>query len=489
MQTFYRIIQTILKAKNIFFPSKQDDGFMFWKNVFQCEQHDANLIFYNNTTVNISTNEYNNMINTNNLTKQAFYFMISSIDKKIQIPYYSNRKIKAKFFELNNALNNMFISKEVKNQILNIFCKCQKTYYGFLRLAFVYKYKKAKMQMTCDLYMNGILENQQNSVVIFQNNAKYTFIVQDLIKIIDNALTNAPSFFLDPLQCKNPYTNIPFNRAILYYIYFQIKSRICVVPELFHRFFLCNFNIVKFKLDNETFIKEIVFKNYIKNTSCEILCNDIRVMLEENRYTKKLLIDDIFPEKKLVEIFAPYLELYYQSIYFCAEEKKYLVKDILCKKLDEFYKNNKLFGRKVFTKVFKLGTGIGRKYTLGFNEFYIPFSQIKIKTWENMDEDWSLINQDFANNCSDDEDDNEITPIENENNDNDNQDSSPLSNESSINESINSLQDSQNDEENNDNNMLINNIITAELEIEEELWEDNPENNFFSYDSETDSTS
>jgi hypothetical protein len=184
MQTFYRIIQTILKAKNIFFPDKEDGGFAFWSNVFQREPHDKNLILNNQSTENLTIEEYNHLVSGNNLTKQSFYFMISAIDKKLQVPYYSHRTIKAKFFELNSMLNNMFMSKANKENILDIFYKCQRVYWGFSRLAFAYKYKKAKMQITYDLYMNDILVDQQNVILVFQNNAKYTFIVQDLIKII-----------------------------------------------------------------------------------------------------------------------------------------------------------------------------------------------------------------------------------------------------------------------------------------------------------------
>jgi len=536
MQTFYRIIQTILKAKNIFFPDKEDGGFTFWNNVFQREPHDKNLIFNNQSTENLTIEEYNHLVSANNLTKQSFYFMISAIDKKLQVPYYSQRAIKAKFFELNSMLNNMFMSKANKENILDIFCKCQRVYWGFSRLAFVYKYKKAKMQITCDLYMNDILTHQENSILVFQNNAKYTFIIQDLIKIINNALTNAPSFFLDPLQSKNPYTNIPFNRSTLYHIYFQMKDRVCVMPDLFHRFFLSSFNLVKFKLNNETFIKEIVFKNYINNASRQIVCADIRLMLEENKYTRRLIIDDSFPEKKLIEVFSPYLELYYHGLYCCAEEKKYLVKDILDKKLFGFYKSNKLFGRKTYTKVFKLGM-THRKYTTSFNDFYTPFSQIKIKTWENMDEDWSFINEDFNNNDDmsidtdddnnndnnynndddnddddnddddddndddDDDDDNDDDDDDNDDDDNDNvynnllddQDSSPLSNATSINESLNNLPDAQNNQEDSDEDnydqALINIVVAIELEITEDSHEDNSANNFFNYESDTDSIS
>jgi hypothetical protein len=248
-------------------------------------------------------------------------------------------------------------------------------------------------------------------------------------------------------------------------------------------------------------------------------------MLEENKFTRRLTIDENFPEKKLIEVFSPYLELYYHGLYCCAEEKKYLVKDILDKKLFGFYKSNKLFGRKTYTKVFKLGM-THRKYTTSFNDFYTPFSQIKIKTWENMDEDWSYIHEDLYNNDdmsidsgednddnhdandddNDDDDDNDNDDDDNDDNDDndaddnmynnllDDQESSPLSNVTSINESINNLQGNEenNQEESDEDNYdqaLINTVVAIELEITEDSQEDNPANNFFNYESDTDSMS
>jgi hypothetical protein len=177
-----------------------------------------------------------------------------------------------------------------------------------------------------------------------------------------------------------------------------------------------------------------------------------------------------------------------------------------------------------------------RKYTTSFNDFYTPFSQIKIKTWENMDEDWSFINEDFNNNDDmsidtgeddddddndndhandnaddddedddndndddDDEDEDEDDNDDNNNNNNmynnllDDQESSPLSNVTSISESINNLHDAQSNQEESDEDnydqALINTVVAIELEITEDSQEDNLANNFFNYESDTDSIS
>ena len=168
------------------------------------------------------------------------------------------------------------------------------------------------------------MPNQSNVLMIYHNNAKYMFIIQDLIKIINTSLTNAPYFFLVPLQCKNPYTNIPFNNAILYYIYFEIKHRVSVIPQLFHRFFLCNFNKYKFRIDNEDFIKEIAIDNHINNLQPTSIFTEIVKLLKGHKFTKKLFIHKEFPIQKLTEICKPFLKLQYQSLYCVGSEKSYL---------------------------------------------------------------------------------------------------------------------------------------------------------------------
>jgi hypothetical protein len=494
MQTFYIIIQKNLKAKNIFLIDAEANLFGFWKNVFESELHSEKLILDGDNIDNLSVNECNRIFNTNNITKQSFYFMISATYNKLKDPYYAKRIAKVKYNELDKIMSNIFISTDVKEKFLYIFGKSQKMYHAFSRLAFIYKYNKANIKVKSDLYMNDILPDQNNTITIFQNDAKYIFIIQDLIKIIHTALTNAPGFFIDSLACKNPYTNIPFNRSTLYHIYFQMKSKLYVVPDLIHRFFLANFNRVVFKLDNETLIKEHVFKNYIKNTPPETICIDIRTMLKEHRFTKKLYIDEEFPEKKLVEIFSPYLELYYQTVYCHSTEKIYLNKDILYKKLQGFYFHNKCFGRKTFTKEYKLGR-TRPKYIWGFNQIHMPFNKIQIKTWENLHEDWSLINPDF-NEIEDEDNDTEDNDTEDNDAVNDNDHDSNAEDDS---QSVNTVEESNNNSvlnENNENNdeeddeEIVSYIAAIELEIPgDNSIESDDNNNFFNYDSETDSIS
>ena len=150
--------------------------------------------------------------NLDSLQKIIFFMLINKKD-------YS---LKNKFKYINEQINNIFFTEEQKEDFINIFCKIQKTYFAFARFAYIYKYKKAKIVVDFDLCLNPIDINNKNSICLLQEKYKYCFRINDLINIIDTALSNSPNFFSDPLISKNPYNNVPFNKSTLYNIYFKI---------------------------------------------------------------------------------------------------------------------------------------------------------------------------------------------------------------------------------------------------------------------------
>lgn len=73
-------------------------------------------------------------------------------------------------------------------------------------------------------------------------------------------------------------------------------------------------------------------------------------MLNNNKYTKLLKIDNEFPKDKLVQIFRPFLYYYYIYNYdIKGSSKIYKYKSILNIKLKKFYQYNKSFGKKCFS--------------------------------------------------------------------------------------------------------------------------------------------
>jgi hypothetical protein len=260
--------------------------------------------------------------------------------------------IKNKFIFLSEMLHNIFNSEKVCEEILDNFCKIQKVYHGFARVAHNYKYKKANVIIETDLIMNTIKENSRCVFCLYQNNCKYLFNIHELIKIINNSIANSSHFFSNPIPVKNPYNNIIFNKSTLYNIYFFIKMNTLLNPEIFYYFFKTNFNMNKFIKEYQHLLRDFSIETHLTNSSRETLYNEIINMLDDYNYffvknEKQIIIHEGFPIVKLIEIMKPYLRLYllshYSLIYVVREKSK---KDLI-KELSNFKKFNPLFGIKI----------------------------------------------------------------------------------------------------------------------------------------------
>jgi hypothetical protein len=260
--------------------------------------------------------------------------------------------LKNKFKYFIDEINNIFLTEEQKDDFINVFCKIQKTYLALSKFAYIYKYKKAKIVVDFDLCLNPIDINNKNTICLFQKKYKFYFKINDLINIIDTALSNSPNFFSDSLISKNPYNNVPFNKSTLYNIYFNITEKTYIIPELIHKFFLCDFNLNKFEKEFEYLIREHAIQKYIKNSDIASLYNSVLIMLDYYNYTtinSSIKIHQNFPKKQLVDIMKPYLTLYFSHKYSLITTKKIQSKNILYKKLNDFYMFNPVFGRQQIT--------------------------------------------------------------------------------------------------------------------------------------------
>jgi hypothetical protein len=259
-----------------------------------------------------------------------------------------------KFQIINSVIyDNIFIDVEKKEELLNFFNQSQKYYRAFCRLAYIYKYKKARnYDMDKDLCMNPLSTlNNKSKINIYDEASKtnYQFRLSDLIKIINTALSNAPEFFSEPLQIKNPYTNIPFSKTILYNIYFAIKKSNFIMPTLFHLFFISEFNLNNFLLNNEAFIRDIVIENFVKAASSDERYYYILYMIQKHKHsTKSLIIHPQFPTYKLIETFNKHLYNFLHSLYSFNPCKRKLCRKILRKDLRRFTRLNPTYGRKIF---------------------------------------------------------------------------------------------------------------------------------------------
>ena len=314
-----------------------------------------------------STYEKNNKVNS--YQQLIFNSMLNFLR-------FNGNKIKYKFNFLNNCLNNMFYGDDTKKQILENFCKIQRTYYAFNRLAYLYKFNSSKIVVNKDMALNEINLNDKNIICIYQLNYKYLFNIKDILKVVESSLTNSTMFFLNPITIKNPYNNLPFSKSNLYNIYFTLFFKCIPIPEIIQKFFKFDFDLDLFEKKNQILLRECAILNYLNNIQDEEFISDTKTMLQRynEAHYKKIEIDNDFPNEKLIHIFKPYLFMYYISTLSFDYYKKINCKEVLEKMLFRFRYYFPRFGRKrIKIKFLKKYSKTTYQKIVGFNEDYPPF--------------------------------------------------------------------------------------------------------------------
>ena len=346
MKSFFYLLQKCIKSKQFIYPGEPFEP----RILSNCDENFTDISSY-------------------------IYSMIYEIDyifKQSKITNIDHRKAHSKSHVLEKYLNNIYISNELKEKIFNIYTNAQRMYFAFSKLTNLYKYKKYPIVVSNDLTFNPLDINHRSTYVILQGRSKYLFSINDLINIIETAISNSPDFFSQPLSPKNPYNGQEFNTSTLYNIYFKMKNVSCKFSLLLHLFFLDHFIKHNFLTNNEPFIREYSIKKYVYNSHSESLYNSVINMLYQYMYTNKLFIHDDFSKELLVNIFRPYLYYYYMINYsIIGTEQIKILKGKLYIKLHKFYEYNKIFGRKIYT----IGrcNGFKSKTTFIFNTKHINF--------------------------------------------------------------------------------------------------------------------
>jgi hypothetical protein len=268
------------------------------------------------------------------------------LDVLVMTPLKEN--IKTKFDYFKTCIDNNFITETQKAAFVYLFCKAQRHNFLLNRLVRRYKMSTAPISVKEDLFMNPLRESQCNVITILQNGQRYLFTVNDLKTIIETAVCNTCYYYAEPLPVKNPYNNMVFDKGILYNIYFFMKRGDFVMSDVFHKYFLVNFNLKAFREINEVLIRNHYLENEVKNGDIDMLYNNVIVMFAENRHGRRIQIDRKFPKKTLVEIMRPYLLLYMKKIYCLDLYKKFQCAYELKQRLKEFVEFNPNFGRKLF---------------------------------------------------------------------------------------------------------------------------------------------
>jgi hypothetical protein len=265
-----------------------------------------------------------------------------------------NYSIENKYKFFNETIENIFYVGKINKDFLDYFSKIQKTYNAFSRLAFLYKYNKSKIMVNTDLIMNEINEKNKFVYCLFQNNYKYLFDIHELIKIINNSITNVDFFFNSPKPVKNPYNNVILNKSTLYNIYFFIRFNTLIFPELFYYYFKANFNLTNFVKKNQHILRNHTINTSVNNDTYTVIDYIDNMIYEYNisvtNKKRQINIDNDFPSELLINIMKPYLKLFLISKYSLLYSERIESKKLLKKKLYKFSNFNPYFGRKIFIK-------------------------------------------------------------------------------------------------------------------------------------------
>jgi len=316
MKTYLQIIQLHANAKNIEYPNETYalDKSPFWENI---------------------PNEKSQTLNN-------LYFFMDKIYK-----LYINKGILFALQEKHKKIHEFrqgFLAQTRKEE-LEILYKSQKTYFAFIKLAQIYRHAKTP-HISTDLLLNPIPPKNRNTIKVYEQNKLYLFTCYDLYNHIESCLSNCDVFYyVCPNKIKNPYSNTPFTKAALAYIYFKLKEKSIKFPQLFHKYFLCCFDTNKFQIEYEYDIKDAHIKRAVNKSNTTLLFESMKYMLK--MLTKKRLkVQEHIDKEEFVKILRPYYYLHLMGHYHIRGlEKTNNALQLLRVKIHELEEFNPSFGR------------------------------------------------------------------------------------------------------------------------------------------------
>ena len=251
------------------------------------------------------------------------------------------------------VITNRFICKAKQNFLLSKFSASQKIYHNLIKAVRKYKAKRAAKDLyNVDFHMNlfeTIAPKHLVNIYDSKTSATYTFRISNLISHINTALSNSEEFFSHPHEIKNPYTNIPFSKAQLFFIYQCIEESNFIIPTMFHSYFKCFFDLDRFSEENEPMLRNIIIRSFLKNALPEQRKEQIIAMLQDyNYYIPDVMIHAAFPRDALLEAFNKYLKNYLQAEYSLCPAVKHKAREDLIADISYFGKCNPTFGRLIY---------------------------------------------------------------------------------------------------------------------------------------------
>ena len=292
--------------------------------------------------------------------------------------------VKEKYNIIKTILNNKMISESEKSKIFEIISENQKLYFAVCRIIYNYKYSKSKTyDNDYDLHGESLSEMPEpHKIVVFHENMKYIFKLTNLVSIINHSLSKCESFFVESEEIKNPYTNILFDKSILYNIYFAIKKTCINTPILFEMFFRCGFCIDKFKATYEPYILDEYIKGYINDLSKDKLhrlCYEILHKYKRvNRKMREFQFDRRYPKEKMIKNMKPIIQKYLFVKYSQNQGYRFDCERSIIRDLCELISKDKEFGKPLIKRSKRTGVQIIFKPLVHLNIFQFDPSSEKV---------------------------------------------------------------------------------------------------------------
>ena len=182
------------------------------------------------------------------------------------------------------------VVKKRKNTLI-YFVKHKVSIGNFVKLSVIGNGKRQSYtQKTEDLVGDSLsLLKPHLKINILQKNTKYTFRISDLLNIWMKSLTYTSAMTPQPKIPRNPYIGLEFNTHHLYQIYFHIRFYTNFnIPIYLFNFFKNEFNIVDFRKQMYTLLRDDAITTHINDSSISVLYFDILNMINGNQTQFKI---------------------------------------------------------------------------------------------------------------------------------------------------------------------------------------------------------
>ena len=269
----------------------------------------------------------------------------------LHILFCSNTQL-SKFAFFKHVHENIFFPPDLILAFDRLFCRFQRHYRIFSKLAILFRWRKSTIAVDYDLLFNKLFITDKNVLTIYQHKKLYLFQFRELLKLIQTNITYcAFSFIFHPLPIKNPHNNVVLNKSTLYNIYFFIRFHTLIDVELLYLFFRCNFNMKRMLQLYGNNIRRYAIQDFLNNGNEGLIREHIEdmiyfynsnLLLEESQLRLKL--QEILPAKTQLKKMKPYLHLYLIVLYSLVEMESKEAEVKLIQKLKELRNFNLQFG-------------------------------------------------------------------------------------------------------------------------------------------------